>query len=128
MSAVENILNDSITVLGIIKDRKNEKGREILINKKGETVELTDSILANTLKMIRNEAHRFALEHNRSLRNNKLRTLLKEIRGVGEKREKLLLFHFRTIEKIKKASISELSVVPGVSASIAEKIFNHFRK
>ncbi len=128
LSAVENILNDSITVLGIIKDRKNEKGREILINKKGETVELTDSILANTLKMIRNEAHRFALEHNRSLRNNKLRTLLKEIRGVGEKREKLLLFHFRTIEKIKKASISELSVVPGVSASIAEKIFNHFRK
>jgi len=128
ISSVKSILKDEIKILGIVKDRGRKKGVEMLLDENGKTMELTDTLTANTLKSIRDEAHRFAIEYNRLLRKNKLTTTLKEIEGVGDRREKSLLLYFSTIERIKNASLNELKSVDGISESVAEKIYKYFRK
>ena len=72
---------------------------------------------------IRNEAHRFAITFHRSLRSKKVfASLLDEVPRVGEKRKKLLLSHFGSVEKLRKATIDELSSIEGIGPSTAKTI------
>jgi excinuclease ABC subunit C len=66
------------------------------------------------LQRIRNEAHRFAITFHRELRTKRtFSTKLLEVDGIGEKRAKLLLTKFGSIEEIKKAPIEELEKILG---------------
>lgn len=66
------------------------------------------------LQRIRNEAHRFAITFHRELRAKRtFSTKLLEVEGIGEKRAKLLLTKFGSIEEIKKAPIEELEKILG---------------
>jgi excinuclease ABC subunit C len=49
---------------------------------------------------------------------------LDSIQGVGEKRKLILLKHFKSIKKIRAATLEELSTLPGISYNLAEKIKN----
>jgi excinuclease ABC subunit C len=49
---------------------------------------------------------------------------LDSIQGVGEKRKLILLKHFKSIKKIRAATLEELNALPGISYNIAEKIKN----
>jgi excinuclease ABC subunit C len=73
ISSVKKVLGNEILIAGIVKDRGKKKGHEKLIREDGQTIELTDSITANILKSIRDEAHRFAITFNRSLRKKKFK-------------------------------------------------------
>ena len=53
---------------------------------------------------------------------------LDDIKGIGEKRKKELLKHFRSIDNIKKASIEELAQVESMNVKVAKDLYNHFRK
>ncbi|MBR6423901.1 MAG: excinuclease ABC subunit UvrC [Bacteroidales bacterium] len=66
------------------------------------------------LMQIRDEAHRFGITHHRNLRS-KAQTVsaLRAIPGVGEKTEQKLLRHFKSLKKIKEASLEELTTVVG---------------
>lgn len=76
------------------------------------------------IQRVRDEAHRFAITANRSLRNKAgLSSRLEQIKGVGPAKRKALLKHFdRDIDAIKAASIEDLMKVPGISRQIAEII------
>jgi excinuclease ABC subunit C len=73
------------------------------------------------LKRIRDEAHRFAITYHKKLRKKSLKkSILDEIKGVGEKRKLLLLNTFGSIEGIKNAKIEELAKI--IPRKLAEKI------
>lgn len=74
---------------------------------------------------IRDEAHRFGITFHRSKRNNAmLRSSLEDIEGVGSKSVESLFKHFKSLTKIKAATVDELAEVVGKVR--AEKIYNHF--
>jgi excinuclease ABC subunit C len=76
---------------------------------------------------IRDEAHRFGITFHRQKRNNALITSeLDSIEGIGEKSRNALLRHFKSVRKIKEATLEELATVVGTSRATA--IHNHFRK
>ncbi|EQA37137.1 excinuclease ABC, C subunit [Leptospira inadai serovar Lyme str. 10] len=79
------------------------------------------------LRHIRDEAHRFGVEHHRSRRNREaLRSLIEDVPDIGLKRSKLLLRSFTGQKRIEDATIDELKKVPGIGDTLAEKIFRHF--
>ena len=75
------------------------------------------------LQRVRDEAHRFAIDYHRKLRGkNSLKSPLDDIPGIGKKRRLLLLQHFGSLDNIRQASSDELTRLPGITPSIAEKI------
>ncbi|MBO4547922.1 MAG: excinuclease ABC subunit UvrC [Abditibacteriota bacterium] len=80
------------------------------------------------LQRIRDEAHRFAITHHRSLRSGAIRSSsLQKIEGIGPSRSKALIKAFGSLEKIKAADIKALASVPGISHTYAQRIYDHFR-
>jgi len=77
------------------------------------------------LEKIRDEAHRFAISFHRKRRIKTLmNSSLDSIQGVGEKRKLILLKHFKSIKKIRAATLDELSALPGISYKLANTIKN----
>ncbi len=75
------------------------------------------------LERIRNEAHRFAISfHRRRRSKTMMRSSFDEIPGIGEKRKKMLIKHFKSIKRIQKASLEELSALPGIGEKLAAEI------
>ena len=75
------------------------------------------------LARIRDEAHRFAITHNRKRRSKAtLRTSLTDIPGVGPTRARALLKHFGSVTRVREATLAELAEAPGVSATLADTI------
>ncbi|MCJ7542343.1 MAG: excinuclease ABC subunit UvrC [Desulfobacterales bacterium] len=80
------------------------------------------------LERIRDDAHRFAISFHRKRRIKTLmHSSLDSIQGVGKKRKLILLKHFKSIKKIRAATLEELSALPGISYKIAEKIENSLK-
>jgi excinuclease ABC subunit C len=76
---------------------------------------------------IRDEAHRFGITFHRQKRNNALITSeLDSIDGIGEKSRNALLKHFKSVRKIKEATLEELASVVGNAR--AQAIQQHFHK
>ncbi|WP_297131297.1 excinuclease ABC subunit UvrC [Terrisporobacter sp.] len=130
VSAVKKVFEKygiDIPLWGMYKDDKHRtKG---LINATKEIELDRTSNLYRFVASIQEEVHNYAISYHRSLRNKSLtKSTLDDIPGVGEKRKKALLSHFRSIEEIKKASEEELSQVEGLNKSVAENIYNYFRK
>ena len=76
------------------------------------------------LKLVRDEAHRFALSYHHQLKqNDDLRSILDEISDIGETRKKTLLKHFGSALQVKNATIEELQKVTGIGKELAEKIY-----
>jgi len=75
------------------------------------------------LQRVRDESHRFAIDYHRKLRGKKsMDSPLEHISGIGKKRRLMLLKHFGSLENIKNASVEELQTLPGITATLAEKI------
>ena len=76
------------------------------------------------LQHLRDEAHRFALAYHRQLRSRRTtHSLLDEIPGVGPKRKKQLIRHFGSVQAVREATLEQLKGVPGLPASVAERIY-----
>jgi len=83
---------------------------------------LSDPAL-NLLQRLRDEAHRFANTYNADLRSRKIReSLLDDISGLGAKRKVQLLEHFGSIDRLRAASPTAISALPGIGPKLAEKI------
>jgi excinuclease ABC subunit C len=75
------------------------------------------------LQKIRDESHRFAISFHRKRRTaDAMRSALDTVPGVGKKRKKILLSHFKSIKRIRMASPEELSALPGISLQLAGTI------
>ena len=75
------------------------------------------------LQQVRDEAHRFAIEHHRALRGKQLTvSKLDTIPGIGPSRRTALLKHFRSLKRLKAAPMEEIAAVPGISEQLAKQI------
>ena len=78
----------------------------------------------HAVQRLRDEAHRFAITHHRSLRNkNTVGSKLENIPGIGPTRRKALLKHFKSIEALKAASVDDICAIPGFPKNAAEAVF-----
>ncbi|MFO1097596.1 MAG: excinuclease ABC subunit UvrC [Xanthobacteraceae bacterium] len=79
------------------------------------------------VQRLRDEAHRFAIGSHRQRRSRDLREAgLQDIPGIGPARKRALLRHFGTLKAIERASLADLSQVPGVSSETARRIHDYF--
>ena len=79
------------------------------------------------IQQLRNEAHRFGIEHHRNRRSKSaLNTELETIPGIGEKTVVDLLKQFKSAKRVSNAKLDELETIVGVSR--AEKIYNYYHK
>jgi excinuclease ABC subunit C len=79
------------------------------------------------VQRLRDEAHRFAVGSHRARRKKDIREAgLQEIPGIGPTRKRALLRHFGTLKAIERASLPDLSQVPGINAETARKIYDFF--
>jgi excinuclease ABC subunit C len=118
-----------VMLLGIAKGTTRKAGFETLVFENGqEKVLESDSPALHLLQEIRDEAHRFAITGHKQRRDKKRKTSsLEGIPGVGSKRRRDLLRFFGGLHAVEKASVGELSKVPGISKKIAEDIYSALR-
>jgi excinuclease ABC subunit C len=74
---------------------------------------------------LRDEAHRFAITHQRKRRRRDIQSVLAEIPGLGEARIKALLRHFGSVAALRKATPEEIAELPGVGPKLAAAIHAH---
>ena len=115
-------LRGKIAIIGIAK-RLEEifypgDSVPLYLDKKSESLKI--------IQQLRNEAHRFGITFHRNKRSSSaLNTDLETIGGIGEKTVVELLKHFRSLKRIKEATLEELSAVVGKSK--AGIIFEHYK-
>ena len=78
---------------------------------------------------IQDEVHRFAIEYHRSLRSKaQVKSVLDDIAGIGPKRRKALMRHFKSLEKIRDASVEELMAAESMNENAARSVYEFFHK
>jgi len=83
-----------------------------------------NSYALNLLINIRDESHRFAITYFRKLHNkNSIKSVLQDVEGIGEKRRIELHRHFKSMDKLREATIEEIASVKGMSRSVAERLY-----
>ena len=114
-----------VPVFGMVKDSKH-KTRAIATT--GGDISIKSNRRSFTLvTKIQDEVHRFAIGYHKKLQSkNMLQSELLEIDGVGKARAEALLKHFKSMKRIKEATVDELLCVKGVTKTVAEAIFYHY--
>ncbi len=75
------------------------------------------------LQRVRDEAHRFAISYHRSKRSKRMTaSALDSVRGLGEQRRKALVTHFGSVARLKKATVDEITAVPGIGVATAKAV------
>ena len=77
------------------------------------------------LQRLRDEAHRFAITHQRKRRRNDISSVLSEVPGLGASRIKVLLKHFGSVTALRGAAPSEIEEVQGIGPVLAQNIHTH---
>lgn len=123
--ALSELSIKNITLVGVAKGVARKPGFETLHLENHEPIHLApDSIALHLIQQIRDEAHRFAITGHRQRRDKKRRTSsLETIPGIGAKRRRELLRYFGGIQALNRASLDEITRVPGISFSLAKRIF-----
>ncbi|MDQ0612519.1 excinuclease ABC subunit C [Microbacterium sp. W4I4] len=77
------------------------------------------------VQRLRDEAHRFAITHQRRRRRRDINSVLSEIPGLGESRIKALLRHFGSVTALRSATVDQISEVSGIGPTLASSIRTH---
>jgi excinuclease ABC subunit C len=86
-----------------------------------------DQLGVQLLRRLRDEAHRFAVSFHRQQRGERMkRSRLSDIPGLGPKRVRDLLAHFRSIDAIQLASPAQIATAPGVGPALARQVWEYF--
>jgi len=128
LDVLDNLGVNGVQVVGVAKGTTRKAGFETLImGESGVELQLPGSSAAlHLIQHIRDEAHRFAITGHRARRDKTRRTSqLESIPGVGAKRRRELLRHFGSAAGVSNASAGELKKVPGISATMAQQIYDH---
>jgi excinuclease ABC subunit C len=106
-----------------LERRHRSEERIFLKNRKDPVFLPPNSSILFLLMQLRDEAHRFGIEHHRKLRKKRtLHSALDEIEGVGTVRRRKLLQHFGSLKKIKAADPETIAQVLEVSLDLAKRI------
>lgn len=128
VNAVQPVLDAfglQVPLFGMVKDNRH---RTRAIAQNGGEIEIRSQRRVFTLiSEIQEEVHRFSVAYHRSKHAKRNLTLsLTEIPSVGEKTAKALLKRFKTVSKIKEASVDELCQAEGVGRKTAQMIYAYF--
>ncbi|MFN6337592.1 MAG: excinuclease ABC subunit UvrC [Cyanobacteriota bacterium] len=86
-----------------------------------------DQLGVTLLRRLRDEAHRFAVSYHRQRRGERQRrSRLGDIPGVGPRRVKDLLAHFRSVDAIQLASPEQIASAPGIGPALARQVWDYF--
>jgi excinuclease ABC subunit C len=114
-----------ITVCGMVKDDQHRtrgllyENQEVMIKKSSEAFKL--------ITRIQDEAHRFAIDYHKKLRNkNQVQSILDEIKGIGPARRKALILHFKSVAFIKEATVEDISKAPSMNENVAKIVYDFF--
>ena len=129
MEVVRQVIKDelhlNIPIAGLVKDNKHRTS-ELLYGFPPLTIGVKQSTpLFHLLENIQNEVHRFAITFHRDKRSkSQISSVLDNIKGVGEKRKAELLKTFKSVARIKQASLEEIAAIVGetVAKNIKEKL------
>lgn len=114
-----------VPVFGMVKDNKH---RTRAIAYDGGEIEINSHRAAFTIvSSIQEEVHRFAITyHHKKHQKSSFSTSLTNINGIGDKKAKALLKHFKTISAIKSSSVDDLLQVKGISEKNAQDIVSYY--
>ena len=103
-----------------------ERVDEIVLPYEEDTIFLDrHSPALHLIERLRDEAHRFAITHHRKLRNSRsIQSRLEQIPGIGPKRRKAVLTHFKTVEALLAAPLDEIAKADGVGDTYARLIYD----
>ncbi len=117
-----------VAIASIAKGVDRDAGRETFFIPGREPFRLPPrDPLLYFVERLRDEAHRFAIGSHRARRKRDIREGgLQEIPGIGPTRKRALLHHFGTLKAIERASLADLTRVPGINEDTAQRIYNYF--
>ena len=119
-----------VTFIGIAKGEERDAGRETFFmpGKPGFKLPHRDPVLYY-VQRLRDEAHRFAIGTHRAKRKkDTIKNPLDEIDGIGPARKKALLNHFGSAKAVSRASLADLTAIPGISGQMAQLVYDHFNR
>jgi excinuclease ABC subunit C len=120
-----------VALIGVAKGPDRDAGREhfhIPGRPRSVMLEPRDPVLY-FVQRLRDEAHRFAIGTHRAKRAKELTANpLDEIDGIGPTRKRALLSHFGSAKSVSRAGIEDLKAVTGISAEMAQKIYDFFNE
>ena len=118
--------NVDIPVFGMVKD--NHHQTRALINDAHDEFEISDNLFKFITQM-QDEVHNTAIEYHRKVRDKQMtHSALDDIEGIGEKKRQALIKEFKSVDKIKKANVDDLTKVKGINNDLAEKILKELNK
>lgn len=119
---IEDELHLNIPIAGLAKDNRHRTS-EVLFGFPPMTIGIKQGTpLFHLLENIQDEVHRFAITFHRDKRSkSQIASTLDNVKGIGEKRKTALLKAFKSVARIKKASLEELAEVVGESAAKSVK-------
>ncbi|MAC34898.1 MAG: excinuclease ABC subunit C [Haliea sp.] len=119
---------ESVEVVGVAKGSTRKAGFETLVRgaSREEMHLRADRPALHLIQFVRDEAHRFAITGHRARRGKaRQQSTLEAIPGVGARRRRELLRHFGSAQGVGNANLEELKKVPGISARLAQQIYDH---
>ena len=118
-----------IKIISVSKGPNRNEKDDLLHYDKNE-YELSDrDEMSKLIQLVRNESHRFAINHHRKRRSKELfLSSLDGIDGLGTKLKINLIKYFGAIDKITQASLDDLKSAPGIGESKAKKIHSYFNR
>jgi excinuclease ABC subunit C len=120
-----------IALVGVAKGPDRDAGREhfhIPGRAKSLMLEPRDPVLY-FVQRLRDEAHRFVIGTHRAKRSKAMiANPLDEIDGIGPTRKRALLSHFGSAKAVGRAGVGDLLNVPGISAEMAQKVYDFFHE
>ncbi|MCG7575031.1 excinuclease ABC subunit UvrC [Phaeobacter sp. CNT1-3] len=134
VSAVQEIMEEygvqDIPMVGVAKGVDRDHGKEEF-HRHGErpfALQRNDPVLY-FVQRLRDEAHRFAIGTHRAKRAKAIgATPLDEVPGVGATRKRALLTHFGSAKAVSRAALADLRAVDGISATLAQTIYDYFHE
>lgn len=119
--------NRGIKVFGLVKDRKHRT--RAIVSEFGEVDIRTNPPVYKFFTLLQDEVHRFAITYMKNKKNTAmLDSELMSIDGLGKERYKRLIDKFKTVDRIKNASVEEISSVKGMPLQLAKRIYAHFNE
>ena len=115
-------LDIPLTICGLVKDDNHRTSNLMDVN--GNILPVKrDSSLFFLLTQMQDEVHRFAISYHRKLRGKAMtKSILDEVEGIGEVRKKEIWKHFKSLKRLKEATIEEIRQV--VPEKVAQNIYN----
>lgn len=115
-------LDIPLTICGLVKDDNHRTSNLMDVN--GNILPVKrDSSLFFLLTQMQDEVHRFAISYHRKLRGKAMtKSILDEVEGIGEVRKKEIWKHFKSLKRLKEATVADISAV--VPEKVAQNIYN----